>query len=592
MHTTYAAELSDWAQAVSSVLAVVIAGITTYLMVRQHRRAEQRADADRRRAEAERHRTEQERAQARHVSAWWGNGVVSGGDLAPGVWGAIAANDSAESVQYAHLTVTHVQDRWVSKYGWGRIGPHSSIKWAAPRVYANAEGRTGPVPADATDPDGSCADPTLHQVEMTFVDRDGEFWLYDRRGQLRRLSRELVLWADDERLPTCRTLFERTFAPRYGVDVSFHGFARTEDLQRRFHALAAGPDPAPESPDIMVGPHDWLGRTVACGAVEEVPLTEAQRASFHPRAVQAFTCAGRLYGIPYAFDCVALLRNLDLTGDGAPPADFGELIADGERIAGARGLAAPLAVQVGPAGDPYHLWPVFSSAGGTLLGLRDDGGFDPPHTWRAGLDTAFAALAELGETGRGVLRRDIDRDRAHALFCTGQTPYLITAAGALGRVEGCGARVAVSPVPAYGPHPSRSLLTVLGFYARRDSRNERVVQDLVTYHLARARTGVQLNRIQAWPPVQAAATEEVLAMHPLLAGYVAAAERALLMPSHPAMRQVWDVLAAAQVDVIAGTLEPAAGAARFVAEAGRLLADDAPAGPPGPAPAAPGVSRP
>ena len=80
------------------------------------------------------------------ITTVWANIDADGGDTEPGLWGAMVLNDSDAPIRYAHLTVRHRRDGWVSKEGFHKIAPHTRFKWSAVKVYAHASGGFGPSP--------------------------------------------------------------------------------------------------------------------------------------------------------------------------------------------------------------------------------------------------------------------------------------------------------------------------------------------------------------------------------------------------------------------------------------------------------------
>ena len=99
---------------------------------------------------------------------------------------------------------------------------------------------------------------------------------------------------------------------------------------------------------------------------------------FQDVAIDAFTYDGQTYGLPYAVENIALVRNTDLVPEA--PATFEEMIqiatdfkaqhADDPTYQG-------LALQVGAEGDGYHLQPILSAFGGYIFGQNEDGTFNP-----------------------------------------------------------------------------------------------------------------------------------------------------------------------------------------------------------------------
>jgi arabinogalactan oligomer/maltooligosaccharide transport system substrate-binding protein len=288
-------------------------------------------------------------------------------------------------------------------------------------------------------------------------------------------------------------------------------------------------------------------------------------------ALAALRRGKSLYGIPYVFDSVALIRNLALTGDDPLPATFAAVLDSGEALLDEGVVEQSLALQVGAGGDPYHLWPLFSSVGGTLFGLRDDGGFDEPAVWCAAFVEAMVRLSELGESGRGALRVAIGRDRALPMFISGRTPYLVCSSRALASIPADMA-VEVAAVPPLGDLPARSLVSAYGFFISRNGANKRIAQDLVSHFLARTETGERLVEIQPRPPVQSDAMRRVERDDPRVAPYIEQCRTGILMPNHPRMAEVWSSLGRAQRDVISGADPVDAG--QRVADVGWRILND------------------
>jgi maltose-binding protein MalE len=169
-----------------------------------------------------------------------------------------------------------------------------------------------------------------------------------------------------------------------------------------------------------------------------------------------------LYGIPYASDSVALLRNLDLAPD--PPTTFEEMISHGRRLCQEGMCTDPAAIQVG-SGDGFYIYPLFTSAGGRIFSRSPDGKWDVDAIAGAASSAAFQRLAQLGEIGEGILRREVDRDTAVAMFTAKRTPYLVCAPWGFSPARAAGIRFAVSEVPPFeGEGPTQPLVAFHGFF--------------------------------------------------------------------------------------------------------------------------------
>ena len=215
-----------------------------------------------------------------------------------------------------------------------------------------------------------------------------------------------MIWADDTRQAVVEEIAD-TFAEENGITVA------VQELEfgqiREQLSLAA---PAGDGPDIVIGAHDWLGELVTNGVLEPLDLSGIAD-GFQEVAVEAFTYDGQTYGLPYAVENIALVRNTDLVPEA--PATFEEMVqmatdykaqnADDPTYQG-------LALQVGPEGDGYHYQPILSAFGGYIFAQNEDGTFNPDDL---GLDSPGALEAapvplRLRQPS-GLLSADVDLRR-------------------------------------------------------------------------------------------------------------------------------------------------------------------------------------
>ncbi len=199
-----------------------------------------------------------------------------------------------------------------------------------------------------------------------------------------RADADLVIWADDTRAPVI-TPFAEAFAADNGITVAVQ---EVPFDQIRDRLATAGP--AGEGPDIIIGAHDWLGQLATSGLVAPVDLGAAA-ADFSPVAIEAMSYDGQLYGVPYAIENIALIRNVDLVPE--TPATFEELETVALGLVESGDADVPLAIQQNPA-DPYHNYPLFTGAGGYLFGENADGSLNPGDLGLAS-PGSLAAAAEV-----------------------------------------------------------------------------------------------------------------------------------------------------------------------------------------------------
>lgn len=480
-----------------------------------------------------------------------------------GQTGALAYNESKASFEEVVLTVTcGLRGREIRR-DVGLLRGGQDYLWAGALVHdALASKRSGrPVVVEA----GDRHDTRPHGVQATF--RNGKGFWYRDEEQAGRVD-SLVIWAEKTRAATLKRYFGRRspFRSAYPVSVKVLAFERTEALEHAFTQLAETSDPPPgfEIPDIVVGPHDWIGRVAREESVVEPPISRSWTQRIAPAALDALSRNDRLFAIPYVFDSVALIRNDTLAGTGPMPRTLAEAVEAGTEAMRAKAITdgVPLALQVGApdahgnAGDPYHMWPLFSSLGGSFFGYQDGDRFDDITGWREPFVEAFTRLAELGTARNGALRASLGRAEALELFLSGRAPFFICSSRGLASIRARRMPVTVAAVPPAGGHAARSMVSAYGFYIYEGGLNVPAARDLVTSYIAKPKAGLDLNRIQPLVPVQTDAMSLIAERDSALAPYVEGCRQGLVMPSWPEMREAWNLIGRTEYRVLAGDGDP------------------------------------
>ena len=178
---------------------------------------------------------------------------------------------------------------------------------------------------------------------------------------------KLVIWADDKRAAAIKPLAQQ-WATDNGVTVEVQ--AITENLTTQFKTASQ----QGTGPDIVVWAHDAVADFVQNSAID--PVTMPDTSMFDPLAVKGMTYQGQLYGVPYSIENIALIRNTDLAPD--CPATMEDLVSTGQALVKDKKVTNIMALQVGQKGDAYHIYPLFTSGGGSFFGTTATG--DPDGT--------------------------------------------------------------------------------------------------------------------------------------------------------------------------------------------------------------------
>ncbi len=126
------------------------------------------------------------------------------------------------------------------------------------------------------------------------------------------------------------------------------------------------------------------------------------------------------------------------------------LITAGKQLVTDKKATDIMALQVGQKGDPYHIYPVFTSGGGSFFGLTADGDPDPKVVTVDSPESIAAGqkLYDMGEKGVGALKRSIDDKTAIPLFTGGKTAFLVSGPWAIADIAKSGVKYDISHDPA------------------------------------------------------------------------------------------------------------------------------------------------
>ena len=137
-----------------------------------------------------------------------------------------------------------------------------------------------------------------------------------------------------------------------------------------------------------------------------------------------------------------------------------------------------LAVATGPL---YNALPIQTAFGGYIFGVDENGAWNPNDV---GLDSEgeIAAVAWMTAAAEeGLLVDTFDYETAHALFETGEIPFLMAGPWALDRIRASGVPYAVAD---YFPDDGAPFLGVQGFMVNPFSENTLLAQAFLTEFVA------------------------------------------------------------------------------------------------------------
>jgi len=339
---------------------------------------------------------------------------------------------------------------------------------------------------------------------------------------------KLLIWADDTRAPIMLNVAKQ-FTEVYGVEVEVQ---EIESGETRGQLATAGP--AGEGPDILIGAHDWLGELILNGLIEPIILEPATIAEFNPVAIDAFKWGNLLYGVPYATENVALIRNTDLVPE--VPATFEELLT----------VAAALTdLEAGEYGfliqepDPYHTFALYSAGGGYVFGKDANGVLDPCDI---GLDNAgsIAGATILDQMVKdGIEIAGAGYGEVTGAFNAGNLGMMIGGPWTLSDIKANSINYGVSAIPPINGNAPGVFVGVQGFMISSFSENKVLANLFIKDFLISTDVMLGLYIEGDRPPAYLPALA-FLAGNEDIQGFAAAAATAIPMPKIAEMASVWD----------------------------------------------------
>ena len=355
-------------------------------------------------------------------------------------------------------------------------------------------------------------------------------------------SATLTIWADDTRFTQVQSIAEE-FTKATNVAVNVVQKSQT-DMDTEFTTQV----PTGNGPDLIVMAHDKLGSFVANGVVAPVDLGESA-SNFSDVALKAVTYDGKTYGVPYAVESVALVRNNALTKD--EPKTYDDMIASGKTT----GVEYPFIIQMGNKGDPYHFYGFQTSFGAPVFNTNADGEYTSELAMGGSGGTDFANwLKAQGDAGN--ISTSTTGDKAKQEFLDGKAAYTVTGPWNVAAFRDAKMDVSVLPVPAAGSQAAQPFVGVQMFYQSAKSANPVAAKQFFNY-LATPEAQEEMQKLggraSAMPSVAAKSDDQDIK------DFSKIAESGALTPAIPAMGKVWSFWGTTEANIAKGVEEPEAG---------------------------------
>lgn len=362
---------------------------------------------------------------------------------------------------------------------------------------------------------------------------------------------KLLVWCDDTRSAIMKDLAGK-FTSKYNVpmEVQEINFGDIRD-----QLAVAGP--AGKGPDILIGPHDWLGQLVVSGLVAPVDLGK-KRKDFTEVSLSAFTWGRELYGLPYAIETVGLIYNKKLVP--SPPKTWKDLVKVGKKLSDKSKKQWGFVL---PQPDPYHSFPVMSALGAYVFGRNEDGTLNPADIGLNNEGGVKGMQLFVDLIKNEIMPLGVDYNTMTTLFKEGKVGMIITGPWAFEDFQKAGVDFGFAPIPTIEGKKPKPFCGVQAFMISAFSKNKVMAQAFLNEYVATKETMLALYKKGARPPVYIPAQSGLDA---LTKGVYNSAMSATPMPNIPEMNSVWTAWGNAIELILNGKQAPQAALDEAVAQ--------------------------
>jgi len=359
-------------------------------------------------------------------------------------------------------------------------------------------------------------------------------------------SPTIRIWVDNVQKPAIEQITSAWASSKNAtVDVVVKDFGKIRDDLKTVQVENA--------PDVIVGPHDWVGELAANGLVLPLFPRAAVRALFPTYALDAFsygTAVKRLYGTPFALENIGLVVNTKLARVPTSFADFErQALAFKKKAKGNIALAVPQ----GAGGDAYHMYPFFSGLGGYVFGRNKAGNYDVSDIGLA--NPVFLKNAPMIDQWNkaGLINSKIDYGTGKDAFLKGKAAFWLTGPWETKTLKESGLKFTIVQMPKI-KFNAVPFLGVQGYMVTKyatDHGVESLAKDLVGSYIPSTDVQRTLAGANGRYPANVQAGKQV--RDPVLLQFGKAGVGGVPMPNIPQMASVWSELGGAWVKATRGS---------------------------------------
>ncbi|MCL4514204.1 MAG: extracellular solute-binding protein [Firmicutes bacterium] len=319
-----------------------------------------------------------------------------------------------------------------------------------------------------------------------------------------------------------------------GVDLRVYKVAHNDQINK-----LTLDGPAGKGPDIAVWVHDGIGEAVTKGLIWPLPLAEKDLSGFTDSAVEAMKYKGKIYGLPYGVETVALIYNKDLMPD--PPDTMDELLKTAKKLTKDTNGDGK-AEQYGFLYDTtnfYFGFGFFSGYGGYVFKQTREG-LDPADIGLANEGAVKAAKFIKSLHTSGLIPIGTTYDVMDGLFSGKKLAAEINGPWAFGAYKDAGLNYGIAPLPKLenGQYP-RTFIGVKTYFISNFSKQKEEALKFLRWLTNKENSYLQYKETAIIPTRADVISMPEFQKDKDLRAFAIQASRGVPMPSIPEMPRVW-----------------------------------------------------
>ncbi|HYY27329.1 MAG TPA: maltose/maltodextrin ABC transporter substrate-binding protein MalE [Chthoniobacterales bacterium] len=344
---------------------------------------------------------------------------------------------------------------------------------------------------------------------------------------------ELLIWMDSQRGRALEPIANK-FQSELGIKVTIE---TPEQITDSFPIAAQ----AGKGPDVVIWAHDKVGEWAGAGLISQIDVPDSFLHRFFPKAWQAVTHGGELWGYPIALETVTLIYNKALL-NGRPPLALSQLPAIDRDLK--RNHPGVTTILWDPS-SPYYSWGILASAGGFVF-ARNGTGYDLKNVGICTPGTVAALTEIVSLIKKGILPKVCSYSETEDLMGQGKLAMMISGPWAWSNLVQKGIDFGLSQIPGVRGQVGRPLVGVSAAVINRSSPNQDLAKEFIERDLLTDEGLADMNNAKPLGvPALVSFYDKLAQNDEHLRQLKASVDAGQVMPNVPQMGQFFSALSAA-----------------------------------------------